>query len=1294
MTNGSLRRGVILAVVVAVVLVGSFTPSGRAAANGPPASPMNAGVASPTAASSSLSTRLGAEVEVAPAFSPSSGVVTMGPEPASQPVSVEVGLALSDPAALAGLVSALYTPGTPEYRGFLTPSELALRFGPSPSTISAAQAYFERFGLTASESPDHLLLTVIGPSAEVGAAFGTTFEEYRGPAGGWFVSHPTPATLPTLAPWSGVYGLGNATPLVPASTVPTFTRAGTTPDAACVTLGDGLDPCQVWQAYNMTSLISGGTNGSGIRVAVVDAYSSLENQTRLSSDLAAFAVDYGIPVGAVNFVYPDPPPGNLNVSSNLDWNLEDALDIEWARAAAPGATIEETLSPDASSGLYEAVDWLVAHQTTNVISLSWGEPDVGVYNEFEAPCYVACNASTDGSYGILSPVLEFAAAEGISVFAASGDCGASDGTSGFATNFPASDPDVTGVGGTDLSVSSSGDWLGEAAWNGNSTGGHEPGCQNQGGSGGGYSPFPRPWWQSGLPSRPPTRGVPDVALDAEVAVSLILHGQATAAAGTSLSTPVWAGIAAIADQYAGAPLGLLDPSLYAVAAGANYARDFHDITSGSNGYSAGVGWDPVTGLGSPQVATLVADLAHRLPMPASSLASFVYAAPRFGRAPLTVTFHVNATGGTGTYPLEGVSFGNSNASFASGGFTTYTYASQGVYSAQAYVADSTGNYSVSPPVAIVVGGGTALSVTLTSSTTVPTRGEAVLFSATATGGFAPYEYSFSFGDGTYLDNTSLSTPSHTFGANGSFCAAVVASDSAAPIDGGGSARVAIGVGGSPLPNCGNDTVPLTMTPTSNVGVRDAPADFPDLFSVSGGSTASSTLPPSVQFSSSDPYVAACACAIFRIPGAYVVNGYANDSENEQTTATTSVTVASALVGTFTASPTTGTAPLTVDFHASASGGDGANASATVWTFGDGTGESGSAVTATYSAPGLYVAVGHLSDLGDGNASEAFLIDVGSAGGGSASAMPSMVATVTPAIDVSLGATVNFTAQMRSSGGSVDPSTFRWGIGSGSGSYWASLNWTYSSASSLAANGTLTVTLNGTDLTTDQAVNSTFELPGFAAVEPGGFLPRVDALAFTDSGGPETGRGALAWTGIGSVAGPGTVTVVWVFGDGTEDLDVSTQHTFESGEYTVVVTATDSLGDIATDEHPVAVSGGIELTASLSATAGTAPFTVTCVSNVSGGVGPPYSYRWSFGDGGVAITENSTHTFTSSGRYNVTLNVTDADGDTAAANWTVTVSPGASFPSVVLLVAGAVVGTGVGLAAIVSRRRPSGAPAIP
>jgi PKD repeat protein len=1290
MAYRSLRLGVILAVVVAVVLVGSVTPSERTTASGPGPSAVSGVLVSPTVALSASSTRAGTEVEVAPAFSTPSDVVALGPEPPTDPVTVEVGLALPDPSAFAGLVSALYSPGTPEYKSFLAPSELAQRFGPSPSTVSAAQTYFERFDLTARASPDHLLLTVTGPSARVGAAFGTTFEEYRETGGGWFFSHPTPATLPALAPWSGAYGLGNATPFVPSTTAPTLARAGTTPDATCIGLGAGLDPCEVWQAYNMTSLISGGTNGSGIRLAVVDAYSSDENQTLLASDLDTFAVSNGIAPGAVNYVYPDPPPGNLNLSSNLAWNVEDALDLEWARAAAPGATIDMTLSPDAGVGLYEAVDWLVAHQAANVISMSWGEPDVGVFNAAETPCAVACNASTDGSYGLLAPVLEFAAAEGISVFAASGDCGASDGTSGLSTNFPASDPDVTGVGGTDLTVGPTGDWLGEVAWSGNSSGARGPGCQNQGGSGGGYSPFPRPGWQEGLPSRPATRGVPDVALDAANPVGLILHGQEWDSAGTSVSTPVWAGIAAIADQYAGGPLGLLDPSLYAIAAGPNDSTDLHDITSGSNGYPAAAGWDPVTGLGSPQVAALVVDLAHRFPVTSSNLGSFVYATPRFGRAPATVTFHVNATGGAGTYPLEGVSFGDGNASFAPGGAAKYTYEDPGVYSAQAYVADSTGNYSVSPPLAIVVGGGNALSVTLTSSTDVPVRGESVLFSAAATGGVAPYKYNFSFGEGTFLDGSPLSATNHVFGANGSYCAAVVVSDSASPMDGGASARVAIGVGSAPLPDCRNDTLPLTMTPTPNLGVRDAPADFADLFSVSGGSTAASTLPPSLQFSSSDPYLAACGCAIFRTPGVYPVNGYANDSENEQTTSTTNVTVAPALVGTFTANQTVGVAPLTVGFHASATGGYEANATTTVWTFGDGVGAVGASVSTTYSAPGLYVAVGHLSDLGDGNASEAFLIDVEPAGASSLPFPPFLVATVTPAVDVSLGTTVNLTARLVSPDGSVVPSAVRWSLGSDSGGYRALLNWTYSSPSSLAANGSLTVTVSATDLATDQAVHATLELPGFAAVEPGAFLPRVDALEFTDSGGPASGSAPLSWTGTAAVTGPGTVSVLWVFGDGNEDLDLTTQHSFGSGLYTVVVTATDSWGDSATDVLPVGVSGGLGLTASLSATAGAAPLTVTCVSTVTGGLGPPYQFRWSFGEGAVATAENTTHTFGSSGRYNVTLNVTDPGGDSAMMNWTVTVTPGATgFPSVVFLVVGAVVGAGAALAAVVSRRRSPG-----
>ena len=1296
MTPKPLRHAVLLAIVVTVVLLGSTTPFGRPTSSGPSPSLTTGVFATPNASVSAPSSRTGgATVVVAPGFSPPRGVVALGPEPSSVSLTADVGLALADPSGLAGLVSALYAPGTPEYHAFLSAPELAERFGPSPSAVVAAQGYFERFGLSVRVSPDHLLLTVTGPSARVGAAFGTSFEEYRAADGRSFFSHSTAATLPSVAPWSGVFGLGNVTPIVPAGGPSDPRPTAVTPSASCYGSSMSLVPCQVWQAYNLTPLIAGGTNGTGFRLAVVDPYSAGESQPNLSSDLSEFAADTGLALGSVNYLYPDPPPGDLNVSANPDWTLEDALDLQWARAAAPGATVDMTFSPDAGPGLYEAVDWLVANQAADVISLSWGEPDVGVYNAYLGPCASACNASTDGSYGILSPVLAFAAAEGISVFAASGDCGAADGTSGVATNFPASDPDVTGVGGTLLSVAQDGTYLSEVGWNGNSSGAEAPGCHNMGGSGGGYSPFPRPPWQTGLPAGTTGRGEPDVALDAKTPAFLVYRGTPSDVYGTSLATPIWAGIAAVADQVAGGRLGFLNPSLYAIASSSSeYARDFHDIVSGNNGYAAGPGWDAVTGLGTPQVASLVTDLAHVGAPPSSTLATFVYATPRFGPVPLTVTFHVTVTGGTGTYPLEGVSFGDSNASFAPGGLVTYTYDVPGVYPAQAYVADSGANYSLSPPLAIVVGGGNALAVTLNASTNEPAVGASVLFSVGVTGGVAPYVYNFSFGDGTYFDRPSSPATSHVFGARGSFCAAVVVSDSAFRENGGASARVAIGVGGAPVPDCRNDT-PLTMAPTADLGVRDAPADFPDLFSLAGGSTAQGALAPSLQFLSSDPYIAACECAIFRAPGTFTVHGWANDSENEQATATTNVTVAPPLIGTFTANRTTGASPLAVGFHASATGGHGANASATVWTFGDGTGAVGASVTATYSQPGLYVAVGHLSDLGHGNASEAFLIDVGSAEGTPASFSVALVATITPAVDVAQGAAVNFTGEAVSANGSTLPSAFHWTIGSGSGAFRSSFDWTYSSPSSLAANGTLTVTVSAADPSGGSGVNATLELPGFAAAETGGFLPRTDGLVLTDRGAPSFGVAPLAWNGSATATGPGSPSVVWAFGNGMENRSTTAQQTFGPGRYTVVVSAADRWGDNATDVHTVEVASDVELTASLSATAGSAPLTVAFLANASGGIGPPYRYLWSFGDGVTATTENGTHTFESSGTYEVTLNVTDPGNNSATMRWSVTVtSAGTGYFPVVVLVLGAVFGATALLVAAVSGRRRSGVRTIP
>ncbi|HYA57315.1 MAG TPA: PKD domain-containing protein [Thermoplasmata archaeon] len=1231
---------------------------------------------------------------VAPGFSPPTGVTAIGPLPAAVNVTVVVGLPLTDSNALAGLISAMYTPGTPEYREFRSASELAASFGPTADMLSRARSYFASFGLSAVPSPDHLFLTVSGSSERVATAFSTSFEQYRAPGGRVFFSHPTSASLPGGLAVAGVYGLGNATPLEPDIGGPLTVRGPVTPDASCTGNGGLLTACQIWQAYNMTTLVSSGMDGAGETVAVIDPYSSGEGQSSLASDLALFAAQSQISAGTVNFVYPDPPPGNLNVSSNPRWALEDALDLEWTRASAPGATIDMTLSPNADVGLYQAIDWIVDHQAANVISMSWGEPDVGKFNSFNTPCSVACNASTDGSYGILSPVLEFAAAEGIGVFAASGDCGASDGTAGLATNYPASDPDVTGVGGTVLTVDASGNYTSEVAWSGNSSGAIAPGCENQGGSGGGYSPFPLPVWQSGLPPGKTHRGVPDVALDAGTPVVVVVGGSTAGVLGTSVGTPIWAGIAAIADQYAGRSLGFLNPALYAIESGPNSSRDLHDILSGSNGYPAGPGWDPVTGLGSPRVASLIVDLAHPRPIAPSSLAVFAYAAPRFGRAPLTVDFAVQATGGSGLYPLEGVSFGDGNASFAPDGNTSYTFTFPGVYSIQAYVADSRGNFSLSPPLAVVVGGGNVLAVNLSSSNSTPAVGGAVRLSAHVTGGTPPYSFDYSFGDGTFLDNSSATNVTHVYGAAGSFCPAVVVSDSGHPRNGAASPRVAIGAGGRPLPDCRNDTVPLSIVPVAGVGPRDAPADFPSLFTISGGPAYPDAVPPSLQFSSTDPYLSACECAIFRAPGSYPVVGWANDSESEQANASTSVTVSPPLVGNFSASPTFGAAPLTVEFRANASGGYGTNAADTVWTFGDGRNASGSAVSETYATPGTYLAIGHLSDRGDGNVSEAFLIAVGPANTVGSPSGVLLTATVAPAVDVAWGASVNFSARVVTGTGSPIPALFHWEVGTSSGSYRPSFNWTYPYGTTGSG---LTVNLSAALDTTGQRVNATIALPSFNGGLALGLVRAVDALRFVVPTRPDYEPVDLNWSATPSLLeGPGTLSVSWEFGDGTSLTDPSAQHAFTAGGLrTVVATASDSWGDVANDVFAVAVQAPPGLDASLSATTGTPPFNLSFVASAMGGVGPPYWYSWSFGDGGTATGAKGTHTFTGVGTFLVSVTVTDARGFVAEQNWTVTVERSFALIGVAILGTGAVAGAGAALAVVrLGRRRPLGGSTTP
>jgi len=1155
---------------------------------------------------------------------PGSGVAVIGPVPDTLTVGVEVGLAPRDVPGLDARLALEYTPGSPDYRHFLDPTTVAERFGPDVATYDRAVAYFADSGLNVIPSPDRLVLHVEGSAPRVAAAFHTTFTEYRrGDVA--FYSHPTAATLPGGFGWSGAVGLGNESPPHPFA-VRLPSPPAPVPLAGCPTTSP-FAPCAVELAYNFTGFLAAGTNGSGVRMAVVDTYDGAENQTELTHDLATFSTKYGLPAGGVQFVYPVPTSKDLNRSST-GWGLEAALDVEWAHAMAPGATLSMTLAPDASSGLYAAVDWLVATHAVDVVSLSWGEPDVGTYNSYTGACVAACNASSDGSYTLLHPVLVDAAIEGIGVFAASGDCGAAYGTNGLSTGFPASDPTVTGMGGTFLSFQN-GTYVLESGWSGNATGSTSPGCANQGGSGGGFAPFPRPVWQSapGVPSLPATRGVPDLAAvgSSLSPVDIVIGGATAPVGGTSVSSPIGAGFAAIADDAAGGPLGNLNAALYAIARGSLGGRAFHDPTAGWNGYSAGPGWDPVTGLGTPD-ATLLIPLLTASSIGPSSISVFLHASPRSGPAPLVANLSVVVNGGTGTYPIVDIDFGDGNATLVTGRSAFHTYPRAGVFVARATVVDSSDGSATSAPLGIVVGGG-AIAVDLNASSVTPAVGAPVTLTANLTGGTGPYTYWFAFGDGTYADAVPASTEVHRYAAAGGYCVGVVAADNATPRAGGSSNRVAVAVGGAALPACDNGA-PLTANFSSTVTVADLPGDLPLTVTSAGG-----VAPISVRYVSDDPYVGACNCGVFRIPGDHTVTAFINDSLNQQLVASLNVTLYPALAGFFTATNLTGPAPFSVGFTATPLGGSGADANQTTWTFGDGGGVVGAQVNHTYLTAGLFVVLAVLPDAAGGTTSAAFLVDVtGSASGGL-----TLGAEISPAVEVPAGDLVTLTA---TPSGGTPGYVVRWDLGDNDSAFGPTVRQTFGATACVRSGACpLVIRVSAADAT-GANLSATITLPH--AIDR-----RSSAVVFTDAVGPAAGTTPLHFEGGLSATGVTGLTGSWTFGDGAGTTGTTIGHTyFAAGNYTVTETVVSPWGDQLERTHAVTVTGPPAQPPSVSASAtpssGLAPLAVVLTATASNGTGP-YAYAWTFGDGTNGSGAVTNHTF-GAGNWSANVTVTDALGD--------------------------------------------------
>lgn len=383
-----------------------------------------------------------------------------------------------------------------------------------------------------------------------------------------------------------------------------------------------LSPKQLWTLYGVEPLLRQCYTGKGQTVVVIDSFGS----PTLQEDIDHFSDYYGLP--RVNLQILAPLGTKEFDQFDLDmlgWAQETTEDVQIIHAIAPDANIVVLTSPvsetEGVAGLPEfrqLEQYALDHHLGTIVSQSWAASEVSL-------------ADSAGQQELARWDTFFHTAttqQGMTFFAGSGDRGATDcieldaqsqcvPSAVATTSFPTSSQWVTSVGGTTIQMKN--EQLSEVGWN-------EPG---HGASGGGFSRFyPEPAFQQALSSTVQQqfnhrRGVPDVSSTANIHIGLgCFYGglleQEFVGNGTSAGSPLWAGLTAIANQMAGHALGYLNPALYKIASGSNYGRDFHDITVGNNswnsdgvnvlGYDAVVGWDPITGLGTPNAQYLLPDL--------------------------------------------------------------------------------------------------------------------------------------------------------------------------------------------------------------------------------------------------------------------------------------------------------------------------------------------------------------------------------------------------------------------------------------------------------------------------------------------------------------------------------------------------------------------------------------------------------------------------------------------------------------------------------------------------------------
>ncbi|MFC6644461.1 protease pro-enzyme activation domain-containing protein [Granulicella cerasi] len=680
--------------------------------------------------------------------------------------------------ALKQLLANQQNPASAQYHQWLSPEAFASQFGAAPTDLAKAQAWLKSQGFTVTKSArGGQFISFSGTVSQAEAAFGTTISQVK-TRGVSHIANTSAVSLPTAlaAAVSSVGGLDDfvAQPRrafgAPQDVLkPQYTAAGT----------HYLAPGDLYTIYDVSGLISAGTNGSGVTIAVV-------GQTEIyPADIAAFRTAAGLTANAATVQLYGVDPG---YSSTSDVN-ESESDIEWAGAMAPSATILFVTATDVLNGsITEAID----NNLAPIIANSYGtcEADLGV-----------------SQLAYYNQLLQQGAAEGITIVSPAGDSGAADCDAGVTTaqyglavDFPGSSPYVTAVGGTELNEGSGSYWsssngsaagslvsyVPEVVWNDTANG-----STLSAGGGGTSAYFSKPSWQAGTifgvtVSADGTRDVPDLSLAASGSHDpyvfcnqgactngfLNASGTPTVTGGTSIASPVFAGMMALVVQKQGR-VGVANNQLYALAASSYASGVFHDITSGTNavpcttgttncasggtiGYTAATGYDLASGIGSVDAGNLVNDWSLVTPTATATAGTASSRVDVAGSAStvaagtsITLTATVSSVfssttatpTGTMQFVVDGAVVGTGSLSngiatytLATAGFTSGTHLVQASYGGDATYAGSVGAFSITVTAASTSG----FSLTPTKSTINVSSGatsQGVVLTVTPANGF-------------------------------------------------------------------------------------------------------------------------------------------------------------------------------------------------------------------------------------------------------------------------------------------------------------------------------------------------------------------------------------------------------------------------------------------------------------------------------------------------------------------------------------------------------------------------------